>query len=237
MAAIVAGELIPGESVGVELCLPSMRQPLQMRALVRHQARLRCGIEFVGLSAEQRAMIRHWSGGEEARRPSPAGLTRPAPAGKQRNAAPRRSWRQRVPTVSARILWIVSAACLAIALIGWWNWYQAWRELESRLPARMPAAVAAARVPAQALEQRVTHRVDPVYPAAAEQARVEGVVLVDTTIAPDGRVLEARAISGPQELAPAAASAVRWWRFQPYEIDGKPAAVESTVAVEFRAPR
>ena len=28
--------------------------------MVRYQSRLRCGLEFVGLSVEQREMIRYW---------------------------------------------------------------------------------------------------------------------------------------------------------------------------------
>jgi outer membrane biosynthesis protein TonB len=28
--------------------------------------------------------------------------------------------------------------------------------------------------------------------------------------------------------------AVRWWKFEPYSVQGKPAVVETTVAVEFK---
>src|SRR5882757_2196575 len=55
LAAIVAGELRPGDSVGVEMRLPHANHPLMAKAVVRHQARLRCGLEFVGLSVDQRA--------------------------------------------------------------------------------------------------------------------------------------------------------------------------------------
>jgi len=27
---------------------------------------------------------------------------------------------------------------------------------------------------------------------------------------------------------------MRWWRFEPYRVDGKPAVVDTTVAVEFK---
>jgi protein TonB len=40
--------------------------------------------------------------------------------------------------------------------------------------------------------------------------------------------------NGPEVLARAAVDALRWWRFEPYLIDGKPAVVETTVAVEFK---
>src|SRR6266566_2130597 len=61
IAAMMAGELIAGEAVGIEVQLPLLPQPLRTRAMVRYQDQLRCGLEFVGLSAEQRAAIRDWA--------------------------------------------------------------------------------------------------------------------------------------------------------------------------------
>jgi len=81
---------------------------------------------------------------------------------------------------------------------------------------------------------RLVHQVQPDYPDTARQAGVEGTVLLDAVIAPDGTVNRLNVISGPEALVPAATDAVRWWRYEPYVIDGKPAAVETTVAVDFR---
>src|SRR5438445_3080648 len=50
IAAILAGELLPGESVGLEVRLSALVNPLRAKALVRYQDRLRCGLEFIGLS-------------------------------------------------------------------------------------------------------------------------------------------------------------------------------------------
>jgi len=52
IAAMLAGELVPGETVGVEVRLPLVADSLRTRAMVRYQDKLRCGLEFVGLSAE-----------------------------------------------------------------------------------------------------------------------------------------------------------------------------------------
>src|ERR1700681_2198387 len=60
VGAVVAGELAAGQQVAVELRLPNVGVPVRARALVRYQSRLRCGFEFVGLSVEQREMIRYW---------------------------------------------------------------------------------------------------------------------------------------------------------------------------------
>src|SRR5713226_6033768 len=55
VAAMLAGELLPGEAVGVEIQLPMTSDPVRTRALVRHHDKLHAGMEFVGLSAEQQA--------------------------------------------------------------------------------------------------------------------------------------------------------------------------------------
>ena len=63
ISAMLAGELVPGEAVGVEVQLPMAAAPLRTRATVRYQDKLRCGLEFVGLSADQRTAIRNWAKG------------------------------------------------------------------------------------------------------------------------------------------------------------------------------
>ena len=60
IAAVFAGELLPGEAVGVELTLPLAQDSFRTRAVVRYQNRLRCGLEFVGLSSDQQSAIRDW---------------------------------------------------------------------------------------------------------------------------------------------------------------------------------
>src|SRR3977135_4239361 len=60
VGAVVAGELTAGQQVAVELRLPGVGVPVRARALVRYQSQLRCGLEFSGLSMEQREMIRYF---------------------------------------------------------------------------------------------------------------------------------------------------------------------------------
>ena len=62
LAAVLAGELLPGEAVGVEIRFPKAADPLRTRALVRHHDRLRSGLEFVGMTSEQQVAIRVWAG-------------------------------------------------------------------------------------------------------------------------------------------------------------------------------
>src|SRR5260370_5972527 len=61
LGAVVAGALIAGQPVAIELRLPNVAVPVRARAQVRYQDRLHCGLQFIGLSVEQREKIRYWS--------------------------------------------------------------------------------------------------------------------------------------------------------------------------------
>ncbi len=63
MGAIVAGELVTGESVGVEIRLSATGDPLRTRAMVRYHDKLQYGLEFTAISNEQRNTIRDWAKG------------------------------------------------------------------------------------------------------------------------------------------------------------------------------
>lgn len=94
-----------------------------------------------------------------------------------------------------------------------------------------PAPVNAVVVPSKLLQ-----RVNPSYPAAARQYRVEGAVTISATIGSDGRVHEAKVISGPPMLRESAESAVKQWKYAPSTVNGRP--VESTVQIvlQFKMP-
>lgn len=239
VAAVIAAELHPGDLVGLEFRLPSVGTRLRAKAVVRHQERLHCGLEFLGVSLDQRAMIRYWA---ERGEQWPLTGSQP-PARRDRKTGPPASEPAEKTTLgdSPRINSLRRALIVAVVLfvviggLGWWQWYAAWKELESRISgSEVTSTQPAAQVPASVMEQLLTHKVEPVYPASARQANLQGTVLLDTLIGPDGTVVNVRAISGPEVLATAAAEAVRWWRFQPYQVNGQPTQVETTVAVEFR---
>jgi protein TonB len=118
-----------------------------------------------------------------------------------------------------------------------WRWNRGWEDLESSLPGSERTAEAQrpqTQVPAEAMEKLVTHRVDPEYPAAARPAKLQGVIVLDVVVGRDGSVADVRALNGPEVLAQAAIEALRWWRFEPYRVDGKAVVVETTVAMEFK---
>jgi protein TonB len=76
--------------------------------------------------------------------------------------------------------------------------------------------------------------VKPVYPASALPGRVQGAVLIEATIGPDGRVLETRLLRSVTALLDEAAlDAVRRWEYEPTTLNGMPVAVVITVVVNF----
>ena len=78
------------------------------------------------------------------------------------------------------------------------------------------------------------HDATPVYPAIAQAARVQGVVIIEATIGIDGEVVDARVLRSVPLLDEAALQAVRQWRYTPTRLNGQPVAVVMTVTVNFR---
>ena len=64
-------------------------------------------------------------------------------------------------------------------------------------------------------DRAVKQRVAPTYPEIAKRMGITGVVEIQATVAPDGKVTAVKTISGNSMLASAAQSAVERWRFEP----------------------
>lgn len=79
-----------------------------------------------------------------------------------------------------------------------------------------------------------TYDVKPVYPKDAQDARVQGVVIIETMIGPDGKVKDAKIQRSVPLLDEAALEAVRQWEFTPTLLNGQAVAVIMTVTVNFR---
>ena len=75
--------------------------------------------------------------------------------------------------------------------------------------------------------------VDPVYPAIARSARVEGIVILEAVLDTAGRVESVRVLRSIPLLDQAAVDAVRQWRFTPTLLNGVPVPVVMTVTVNF----
>lgn len=82
-------------------------------------------------------------------------------------------------------------------------------------------------------EANLLHRVQPVYPALARQARLQGTVELRAVISKTGTIENLIVVHGHPMLAGAAIDAVRQWRYRPYLLNGEPVEVETEITVNF----
>jgi len=78
--------------------------------------------------------------------------------------------------------------------------------------------------------------VTPVYPADAQAARIQGVVIIEATIGTDGKVSNARVLKSVPLLDEPALAAVKQWEYEPTRLNGVPVPVIMTVTVNFTLP-
>lgn len=80
---------------------------------------------------------------------------------------------------------------------------------------------------------RILRRVEPHYPEAAMQQRIQGSVVLQAQVGEDGAVQHLTVISGNSMLATAASDAVLKWRFKPIVQDGRTLPFQTRVKVDF----
>ncbi|HKN36068.1 MAG TPA: TonB family protein [Terriglobales bacterium] len=237
MGVVAASELLVGESVRVEFLVPHMSSPVRATAVVRYQRDKCFGLQFLRLPVAQQLRIRYWTRHQgEILLAAQPGTTLGCEAPKPELSRDSENSRDAKHQFRSRSI-VSCAVCvlLAAALLGWWTWQRGWQELEARAAAEGSAITQPRlKVPADTMERRIIHQVTPEYPALAQQARVHGTVVLNTVINAEGAVTQVKLVSGPQALSQAAMDAVRWWRYEPYVVNGQPATVETTVSVNFR---
>jgi Gram-negative bacterial TonB protein C-terminal/PilZ domain len=260
LCAVLAAELVPGELVGVEFRLPHLSLSVLAKAKVKYQDRLRCGMQFLGLSGEQQATIRYWAERTGQRRTladvadmfsSERGLEADSFPTIQDDHVPRilpdivalpelaPGLDSIAPKTGRRDRRMLLVGLLGLALgmttMAWWHWQQGWQELESQLPGREERpAQAPVPVATEIVQRLLVHKVDPIAPVNSDGVRVRGTVILNAIISRDGAVSSLRAASGPETLVRPAMDAVRWWRFEPYRKNGEPVDVETTLAIDFQ---
>ena len=96
-----------------------------------------------------------------------------------------------------------------------------------------PTSTARAPIVSRMMEGNLIYKVQPIYPALARSARVQGAVVLRAIISRNGTIENLQVASGHPLLVTAAVDAVRQWRYRPYLLNGEPVEVETQVTVNF----
>jgi TonB family protein len=89
------------------------------------------------------------------------------------------------------------------------------------------------RVGGNVQQFNLIHRVDPVYPPLARQARIQGTVRFTGIIGRDGSVQSVQLVSGHPLLVESARQAVMQWLYKPTLLNGQPVEVVTQIEVGF----
>jgi TonB family protein len=100
--------------------------------------------------------------------------------------------------------------------------------------AAAPVATTPLRIGGSIPEPRKLRHVNPAYPEAARAARVQGMVVLECTISPEGKVVATKALRSVPLLTEAAIEAVKQWEYTPTRLDGVAVPVIMTVTVNFK---
>jgi TonB family protein len=93
--------------------------------------------------------------------------------------------------------------------------------------------VSGMQVPGGVMAGNIETKVNPVYPQAAKDAKIQGAVVLKAVIGKDGTIKSLKLVSGPDELAQSAWDAVKQWTYKPYLLNGQPTEVETTITVNY----
>ena len=100
------------------------------------------------------------------------------------------------------------------------------------------AAPALRRIPVSGgvLNGKATNLPAPIYPEMARRTNVYGKVEVEVVVDEEGKVVSARALSGPNALRDVAIQAAKNARFSPTKLSGQPVKITGTIEYNFKLP-
>lgn len=97
----------------------------------------------------------------------------------------------------------------------------------------VPAIQNAVKVSEVAAKNHLLKKIEPKYPPMAKIASLQGIVILQATISPEGKVTNVVVVSGHPLLAPEAIIAVKQWEYRPFTVDGRGITVETTIEIPF----
>jgi protein TonB len=105
--------------------------------------------------------------------------------------------------------------------------------VEGPPPPPPPVAQGPVRIGGQVSAPALLKRVEPIYPAIAQAASIDGIVILDAIVDEHGRIQSVKVLRGHPLLAKAAIEAVQQWEYEPLKLNGTPTPFELTVSLWF----
>jgi protein TonB len=105
--------------------------------------------------------------------------------------------------------------------------------VEGPPPPPPPVPQGPVRIGGQVSAPALLKRVEPIYPAIAQAASIDGVVILDAIVDEHGRIQSLKVLRGHPLLAKAAIEAVQQWEYEPLKLNGTPTPFELTVSLWF----
>jgi len=82
-------------------------------------------------------------------------------------------------------------------------------------------------------DRHLVKKIQAVYPEMAQITHIVGEVTLRFTISETGEVADVQPVSGHPLLIEAAQTALKQWRYTPFEVDGRRTSVVTSVVIEF----
>jgi len=86
----------------------------------------------------------------------------------------------------------------------------------------------------EVLQAIAIKKVQPAYPIEPKAAGISGEVKIEVLISEEGKVIEAKVVSGPEQLHGAAIQAAKQWEFKPRKISSRGVKVIGVLTFKFR---
>jgi TonB family protein len=141
--------------------------------------------------------------------------------------------RKRIPISTGRRV-LIATACSILALVTCTSALALHTDVSAFASAAEQPAAKVVHVAANKMAVQRISGDNPTYPPEARKEKIQGTVVIDTTVSKEGAIEDLHVVKTPDpSLAESALKAVRTWRYRPYLLNGNPVAVQTTVNVTF----
>jgi len=98
------------------------------------------------------------------------------------------------------------------------------------VPAPPPPQDGRLRLGAEVAEKNLVKRVEPQYPASAQE--VQASVVLEAGIGKNGEILTLKIVSGHPLLNDSVIDAVKQWRYRPFRLNGETTEIVTTITLD-----